>query len=450
MKKIIVILLSFVVFTAMAQNKILKLSECINDALANKANIKASKTETIIAGLQNTEAKGNYLPQISIAYQYIYNPIIATQVIPTGQFLPVPTNDQRPIKFGTNWQQNAGLSLFQPIVDFTIQSKIAESKINEKIKNTDLKIATDDLQLEVLKSFGNIMALTEQQASAVVDTTRTFKSLTMIKNKFAEGKVLKTDLNNSQMNHNNAIANYKTSVAELVKEKIYLSFLTSIPLTELIESDFDFSPLSSENKLSSMAGMNLSSDPNFQELDIKQELLKQQIKTEHRKFTPTLGIQAFLGANQYSNNFDPFLANSWYGSSNVGLSVKWPILSGENTSSKIKQLENQSKIIDFNRDDLKAKRNKDFLQTNEDIRKMKEQFQLDESNVTLMTENVTIYQDRFADGQFSATDLNLQELNLQREKTNLSKQKADLINLEIQQLNTSGNLDNFIQKLKDN
>ena len=450
MKKIIVILLSFVVFTAMAQNKILKLSECINDALANKANIKASKTETIIAGLQNTEAKGNYLPQISIAYQYIYNPIIATQVIPTGQFLPVPTNDQRPIKFGTNWQQNAGLSLFQPIVDFTIQSKIAESKINEKIKNTDLKIATDDLQLEVLKSFGNIMALTEQQASAVVDTTRTFKSLTMIKNKFAEGKVLKTDLNNSQMNHNNAIANYKTSVAELVKEKIYLSFLTSIPLTELIESDFDFSPLSSENKLSSMAGMNLSSDPNFQELDIKQELLKQQIKTEHRKFTPTLGIQAFLGANQYSNNFDPFLANSWYGSSNVGLSVKWPILSGENTSSKIKQLENQSKIIDFNRDDLKAKRNKDFLQTNEDIRKMKEQFQLDESNVTLMTENVTIYQDRFAAGQFSATDLNLQELNLQREKTNLSKQKADLINLEIQQLNTSGNLDNFIQKLKDN
>ena len=450
MKKIIVLLLSFVVFSTMAQNKTIKLSECIDNALANKANIKASKTETIIAGLQNTEAKGKYLPQISIAYQYVYNPIIATQVIPTGQFLPIPTNEQRPIKFGTNWQQNAGLSLFQPIVDFTIQSKITESKITEKIKNTDLKIASDDLKFEVLKSFGKIMALTEQQTNAVIDTIRTYKSLAMIKNKFNEGKVLKTDLNNSLMNHNNTIASYKTSVAELVKEKIYLSFLTSIPLYELLDTDFDFSPLSSENNFASVDGMNLSSDPNFQELDIKQELLKQQIKTERRKFTPTVGIQAFLGANQYSNNFDPFLANSWYGSSNIGLSIKLPILSGENTSSRIKQLENQSRTIDYNRDDLKAKRNNDFLQANEDIKKMKEQIQLDESNVNLMTENVSIYQDRFAAGQFNATDLNLQELNLQREKTNFSKQKADLVNLEIQQLNTSGNMDVFIQQLKNN
>jgi outer membrane protein TolC len=450
MKKIIVILFVFVSITATAQNKIIKLSECIDAALLNKANIKASKTESIIAGLQNTEAKGKYLPQISISYQYIYNPIIATQVIPTGQFLPVPTNDQRPIKFGTNWQQNAGLNLFQPIIDFTIQSKIAESRINEKIKNADLQIAGNDLKFEVLKSFGKIMVLTEQEKSAVIDTVRTFKSLTLIKNKFDEGKVLKTDLNKSQLNHNNALGSYKASETELVKEKIYMSFLTSIPLVDLLDADFDFSPLLSDNNFTSIDSVNTGSDANFQQLNLKEELLKQQIKTERRKFTPTIGVQAFLGANQFSNNFDPFLANSWYGSSNVGLSLKLPILSGENTSSRIKQLETQTKTIDFNREDLKAKRYTDFWQANEDIKKLKDQIQLDESNVSLMTENVTIYQDRFSAGQLIVNDLNLQELDLQREKTNLLKQKADLINLEIQRLNISGNLDGFIQKLKGN
>ena len=448
MKRIILIITAFIAIATVAQNKIITLNECINDALTNKANIKASRTETIIAGLQNKEATGKYLPQLSFAYQYVYNPIIASQIVPTGQFLPVPTNEQRAIKFGTDWQQNAGLSLFQPIVDFTIQSKIAESRINEKIKNADLQIAGDELKFEVVKSFGKIMVLTEQEKSAVIDTARTFKSLTLTKRKFAEGKVLKPDLNKSQLNHNNALGSYKAAAAELIKEKIYMSFLTSIPLGEVLDGAFDFTPLISEKNLQPADSVNTAADANFQQLDLKQQLLKQQLKTERRKFTPTLGFQAFLGANQYSNTFDPLLANSWYGSSNVGLSVKLPILSGENTSSKIKQLETQTKTIDFNREDLKAKRTKDFRQAGEDIKKLKEQIQLDESNVELLSENVSIYQDRFSAGQLSVSDLNLQELDLQHEKTNLLKQQADLVNLEIQRINTSGNLNSFIQKLK--
>lgn len=450
MKRFLFILTALVVLSATAQLRTLSLTECINNAMANKANIKASRTETIIAGLQNKEAKGKYLPQISIAYQYIYNPIIASQVVPTGQFLPVPTSEQRAIKFGTDWQQNAGLSLFQPIIDFTIQSKIAESRINEKIKNADLQIAGDELKFEVLKSFGNIMVLTEQLTSAVIDTARTFKSLTLIKAKFIEGKVIKTDLNKSQLNHNNALGSYKSAETELLKEKIYLSFLTSIPLFEILDVGFDFSPLLSENNYLSVDTVNTDEDANFQQLEFSQQLIRQQLKTERRKFSPTLGLQAFLGANQYSNTFDPLLANSWYGSSNVGLSLKLPILAGENTSSKIGQLETRAKTIDFNREDLRAKRYKDFWQTVEDIKKTKEQILLTEGNVELLSENVNIYQDRFLAGQLSVNDLNLQELDLQHEKTNLLKQKTDLINLRIQHIHTSGNLNNFIQKLNDN
>ena len=449
MKQLIFICTAWVVLSASAQQRTLSLTECIDNALANKANIKASRTESIIAGLQNKEAKGKYLPQISIAYQYLYNPIIASQVVPTGQFLPVPTSEQRAIKFGTDWQQNAGLSLFQPIVDFTIQSKIAESRINEKIKNADLQIAGDELKFEVLKSFGKIMVLTEQQISAVIDTARTFKSLKLIKAKLAEGKVLKTDVNKSQLNHNNAIGSYKSAETELLKEKIYLSFLTSFPLSEMLDAGFDFSPLRSESNFLSVDSVNTAADANFQQLNFRQELIRQQFKTERRKFTPTLGLQAFLGANQYSNTFDPLLANSWYGSSNVGISLNLPILTGENTPVKIKQLETQSKTIDFNREDLRARRYKDFWQTGEDIKKAREQLLLIESNVALLSENVSIFQDRFSAGQLTVNDLNLQELDLQHEKANLLKQKSELINLQIQRVNTSGNLNGFIQRLKD-
>jgi len=44
-----------------------------------------------------------YLPDLSLNYNYRYNAIIPTQIIPVGQFNPVPTDEKRPIKFGTPW-----------------------------------------------------------------------------------------------------------------------------------------------------------------------------------------------------------------------------------------------------------------------------------------------------------------------------------------------------------
>lgn len=64
-----------------------------------------------------------------------------------------------------------------------------------------------------------------------------------------------------------------------------------------------------------------------------------------------------------------------------------------------------------------------------------------------MTQNVIIFQERFIAGQYNASDLNLQELDLLKEKNSLLKQQADLILKQIEQLNFSGNLNEFLKKL---
>lgn len=195
--KIIINILLFTILsnTLFGQDSTITLKECVEKALENKANIKAAKTELIIANLQNNAAKGKYLPQISLMHEYRYNPIIPSQMVPVGQFSPVPTDETRAIQFGTNWQQNAGISLYQPIVDMSIQSSLAESKINEKIKNADLKVAEDALKYEVLKSFNRILIGETQKQVLITDTLRTLQSLTLIKDRYTAGKVLKTELN---------------------------------------------------------------------------------------------------------------------------------------------------------------------------------------------------------------------------------------------------------------
>ncbi|MCK7530187.1 MAG: TolC family protein [Marinilabiliales bacterium] len=165
----------------------IKLIACIDSALANKGNIQAVRTDIEIAKLQTSSAYQKYLPDLSLSYNYRYNPIIPTQIIPLGQFNQIPTDEKRPIKFGTDWQQNSGLNLYQPIIDFSIKSRVAESRINEKLKNTDAAAAERDLKLEVIKSFTNIWLREEQLRSAELDTLRTSRTKELFMAKVERG-----------------------------------------------------------------------------------------------------------------------------------------------------------------------------------------------------------------------------------------------------------------------
>lgn len=446
MKQTLLLLSVFFGSILHAQDKQIRLSECLRLAIANKANILAVKTDLLVSNLQELEARNKYMPQLSLAYEYRYNPVVASQIIPIGQLSPTASDEMRAVQFGTKWQQTAGINLTQPVIDFSIKSKIAESGINEKVKQADMQIAEDELKYEVLRSFGKLLVYTQQLESAVVDTARTYKSYALIKNKFEERRVLKTDVNKALLNHNNAMASYKTAGSELVKEKIYLSFLTTIPVDQLLDRAIDFSPLLSRDFSTDIGNVRFDEMASVRQLNFKETLLQQQVTSEKYKYRPSLNIIGYMGANQYAEKFDPVMPNSWFGNSYVGLSLKMP-LSGENTRYKVRQLQAQMQGVAHNRTETENKLMKDYLQAGEDIRKFREQLNLAVNNVALMTENISIFQQRFTAGQYNASDLNLQELDLLKEKNSLLKQQADLILKQIEQLNFSGNLNGFIRGL---
>lgn len=446
MKKMILLLTAFLSTAVYAQDKPIRLSECVRLALANKANILALKTDVLVANLQELEVKNKYTPQLSLAYEYRYNPIISSQVIPVGQLSPTPSNEMRAVQFGTQWQQTAGINLTQPLVDFSIKSKIAESKLTKKVKQADMQLAEDELKYEVLRSFGKLLVYTKQLESAVVDTARTYKSYELIKSKFDERRVLKTDVNKALLNHNNALSSYKTAVSEQVKEKIYLSFMTTFPISQLLDNPIDFSPLISGNFSNKNKDVRFDEVASIQQLSFKEALLQEQIQSEKYKYRPTLNFIGYLGANQYAETFNPVMSNTWFGNSYIGLSLKMPLL-GENTRYKVKQLQTQIQGITHNCSETQHKLMKDYMQAGEDIRKYIEQIELTTDNVILMNENVILFQERFTAGQYNASDLNLQELDLLKEKNNLLKQQADLILKQIEQLNYSGNLNEFVKRL---
>ena len=426
----------------------IKLITCIDSALANRGNIQALRTDTEIAKLQTSSAYQKYLPDLSLSYNYRYNPLIPTQIIPVGQFSQTPTDEKRPIKFGTNWQQNSGLNLYQPIIDFSIRSLVSESRINEKLKNIDVAAAERDLKLEVIKSFTNIWLREEQLRSAELDTLRTSKTKELFIAKSKEGRVLKTEVNKAVLNHNNALSDYVALSLSLTREKIYMSFLTGISLVTLLDGKFDFSPFSADALKVSNSEPVLDSIPSVVGLRLRAQLLEKQQKSEKMKRTPTIGFEGFIGANQYTDNFNPLLSGSWYGSSYVGLSLRFQILSGSNPKNRVYQLKLGVKGMKSRLDDeINSVSNKRLLLI-EEIRQIKYQEGLSKQDLALYEENLSLNRDRFDKGLINAYDLLRDEIDFQKEQSKFNEKRAELVFRQIELINNSGALSSFIENLR--
>ena len=431
-----------------SQNNRITLTECVDSALRNKADIQAVRVDKLIAQLQTKENYTGYVPRISLGYDFRYNIVIPSQIVPVGQFNPIPTDEMRAIRFGTKWQQNAGLSLYQPLLDLSVKSHIAESRINEKLKNNDLKKAEQDLKSEVIRSFVNVWLRQQEKVTSESDTLRTYKTLMLLEAGSEEGRVQKTDLNRAIISHNRALTAFGSSQSELAKEKIYLSFLTGLPLKKLDESDFDFSVFEAGILPEDVAEVSFDSLPAIEQLKLNAELSLQQIRTEKSARMPVAGVEAFAGANQYSNSFEPFVADSWYGSSYVGLTVKLPLTGDVNTRNRISQLRLREEGLRSRLTDERNRIINNLLRLKEEIARLREDVRITETNKGLLEENLTLFQERYSSGQVTSYDLIDQELDLNQEASSLKETRTRMINKQLELLQETGMTDVFLDRIR--
>ena len=444
MKKIILFLSISLFYLLSSEAQPIKMGTCIELALQNKNEVRALHADRLLVGLETKALMAKYFPQLSIDYVYRYNPIVSSQIVPIGQFLPVPTDATKAIQFGTHWQQNAGLNLYQPILDASIRSSMNESKINEMLKDVDELKANEALTYDVIKTFVGIYEADFQLTSTIADTLRTYKTYMNMQSKFEEGRLLKTELNNSMINHHANISVLRQKMTDLLKQQIYLSFLTGMPLLEIKTNGLDYSIFTSSTIFEASNTPVYDNLPTIKQYQWQAKLIDTKITNEHRKFIPSLGLQGFLGANQYAEQFAPFKSNSWYGSSYVGIQFKMPLLWSEPIQNSIKQLHVQSESLKYQQAEEEQRVVKDMAQKVADINSSIEQLQLLDQDIALLKENIQILQYRFEQGQTAAYDLNDAEMVLQKKRASYDEESIALLLRKLDKLQMSGQLPSYV------
>ncbi len=120
-----------------------------------------------------------------------------------------------------------------------------------------------------------------------------------------------------------------------------------------------------------------------------------------------------MGANQYTNNFNPAEANSCYGSSYIGLDMKLPLFFGEDKQNKLQQLNQQETQFNQQREDKTAQYAKDVVTAKIKIKRVLTQINTYEENISLSNETIRIIQERVKEGQEISSTLNTEEASIQ-------------------------------------
>jgi len=180
--------------------------------------------------------------------------------------------------------------------------------------------------------------------------------------------------------------------------------------------------------------------PELMQLELQAQLAGIQAKSEKAKRLPTLSMKGFLGANQYTNNFNPTESNTWFGLSYVGIDLKFPLLFGENVNKNIQVLRLQSTQYNQQKEDKTALYAKDAYTSKLQMDRVMSQLKTQEENLALSIESLNITQARVTEGQESASTLNLDEASFQSLKADYEMNKKQLWNNWLDYLKASGQL----------
>ncbi|WP_027125703.1 TolC family protein [Gelidibacter mesophilus] len=223
MKKSFLIVLVLVALTSQAQEKKWTLKECVAYALENNISVKQSQLDLELADIENLQAVGNFLPEISMGSNLSEN---------TGlSFNPLTNNAQTTTFLSASGRVSVGYTLFNGLRNFKEMQRSKISKMAAQFRLTkmedDISLFVANNYLQVILNKANLKVLTSQNTITKDQLKRTQDLVDA--GVLPEGDILEiraNDANERQaiVNAENAVQVSLISLAQLLLIKDYQNF----------------------------------------------------------------------------------------------------------------------------------------------------------------------------------------------------------------------------------
>lgn len=321
------------------------LRTCLEYAVENNRSQKKMRYDVEKASYARKEVLGALLPQINASANLNDNLKKAKFIMPNflNSMLPPQAQDPKAPKYmtvemGTTYSANAGFSLNQQVVNFSLFNALAIAQTAEKLAALGAESNEEELiaqSAEVFYAIQSTEYAAEQMEKSIELVGRMLKTMEV---NYANGLVRKTDLDRLKVNlvnlttQKSAIENAASVQKNLLKLQMGLD--VNLPFeVEAVDWSFFEEKASSET----VVPFSLQGQTPYRLLREQMHLIELQKKSAIYENLPTLSLMLNYQYNGMSDQLFRGESNYWYPTSVLGLSLRVPIFSGFSRRSKIHQ-----------------------------------------------------------------------------------------------------------------
>lgn len=313
----------------------LSLKEALDYATKNSVNVKNAILDLKIQEQSNRATTSMALPQVTGSMGLTDNIQIPTTLIP-GEFIGQPSGTFVPLKFGTQYNANGGITLKQILFDGQVFVGLQARQAALDFYSKEQEITEQRLRVNVYKIYYQLLLSHTQieqiDANIVRQKELLHNSTEMYKNGFSEkldidkSNVQLANLETDKINLNFNIANGYLALKTILGMPIRDSLMLIDTLTYEMIRD---AAMGDDYKYTDRR--------DYQLLEINRRLNEYDVKRYKRMYIPTASFTANYSQNQFANDFDLGKKNSWFPSSYIGLNINVPIFDGFYKDANVKQ-----------------------------------------------------------------------------------------------------------------
>jgi len=329
----------------------LSLAQAIDYASKNSVLVKNALLDYQIQQQSNRGTTSQALPQVTGSAGITDNLQLPTNLIP-GEFLGQPAGTFVPLKFGTQYNSNVGVTLKQVIFDGQVFVGLQARQTSLDFYMKKQEVTEQMLRANIHKIYYQLLIAQSQVAKIDANISNQeallHSSTEMFKNGFSEQlDVDKATVQLSNLQSEKIQTNYNIASGYLgLKILMGMPVKDSLALTDTLTYEMiRNASLEDEYKYTDRR--------DFQLLQLNRRLNEYDISRYKKMYIPTASFTANYSSNQFSNDFNLGKRNSWFPSSYVGLNISIPIFDGFQKDANIQQAKLKLRQTDNNMDSLR-------------------------------------------------------------------------------------------------
>jgi outer membrane protein len=414
------------ILLAQSADNTLSLQEAIETGLRNNIQVRQSNIRAEAARVNYSQAKANLLPEVNASVNHGLN---------QGRSIDPFTNAyvNQEIKYAT-YGAGASLVLFSGLVQ---QNTIRQTNYAHGAAELELQQARDNLSLSIMLAYLQVLSNEDQVAVArkqVAVTEQQLERLLVLHQKGAvnppeiaelTGQLKLEEL--ALLNNLNTLQSAKLALAQLMNVPFEGAVqLERLPLEELVPEEQPGNPQETYTMAIDQLAL-------VKAANLRTQSAAAGIRASRGLFYPTLLLNGNLNSNYSSAAtingetiyYDAQLRNNIF--SNVGLTLRIPILNGLNSQYRLKLAKLDLQEADLAEESTRTQLRLDIEQAHLNMSNARERYQILQEQVAAFQEAFRAAEIRFNSGVGTPVDYLIAKNNLDRSGIGLISAKYDYL-----------------------